>query len=445
METSGVAPMNSIWAAMAPSAWPTPPTLMSYTVLREIETCPLRYGLRQGEYTGLWEGKGYPPGASAAIAGHIVHVALERIVRHLAANREARAYEPMALLVDTLRALGGISAVLEGVIREIVNGWETNPRLRPRAKDLASELQSQLSMLRARVQHFLNHVDLSRIRPGLSRAESGRTQEPVARPLAPGLHAEVPLVNDELGWYGKADLLRVSVDGEREEDEILDFKTGLPKPDHELQLRIYALLWAKERMKNPAGRRVRKLTLVYGSGSVNVAAPMTDGELEELAEDLLSRTSQARAAVQKHPPVAKPSRDACEWCDVRHMCRAYWAPETRDLFEPSYASNRLFNDVGVRILARQGSWSWVAVVEELGVLSGDVDLGARVLLRARPNDMHFSALIAVGARVRVLAAQFVEPSDESGGLAVLALTRSAEVFAVMESGDSEIAGDALRT
>jgi hypothetical protein len=337
----------------------------------------------------------------------------------------------MALVVTALRALGGISAVLDGVIRETVSEWELNPRLRPRAKELANELQRQLPALRPRVQHFLNHVDLSRLRSGrgVGGAEGGNQNERPPRPLATGLHAEVPLVNEELGWYGKADLLRVDAETEAVGgDEIVDFKTGSPKPDHALQLRIYALLWAREARRNPAGRRARKLTVLYSGGPMDVPAPMMDEELDGVAQELAVRTAEARAAVQQHPPPARPSREACEWCDVRHMCPAYWAPATRASIAPVTSQSRQQADVGVQIVQRQGAWSWVAMVREIGALSEEILVGARVLLRARPHDEHFASVIAAGGRLRIVAAQFVPPSDESGGLPVLSLTRSTEAF-----------------
>lgn len=433
---------RSAWTVRGPTAWPSPPVLMSYTTLRDIETCPLRWGLRQGDYADVWAGKGYPPApAGATLAGHVVHVALEQIVRAVAKTRDTHVgdqgdghSDPMAITVTALRAIGGISAVLDSVFRETVNGWASNPRLRPRAKELANELQRQLPSLRPRVQHFLNHVDLGRLRSGreisaLSGTEGENRDERPLRPLTPGLHAEVPLVSEELGWYGKADLLRVGVDaGAGAGDEIVDFKTGAPKPDHALQLRIYALLWARDARRNPAKRRARKLTVLYSGGPIDVPAPTTDEALDGVAQELAERTTQARATVQKHPPPGRPSREACEWCDVRHMCPNYWAPATRAAIAPPASQSSHQVDVGIQIVQRQGAWSWVAIVREIGALSDEIVVGARVLLRARPHDEHFASLITGRTQLRIVAAQFVPPSDESGGLPVLSLTRRTEVF-----------------
>jgi hypothetical protein len=340
----------------------------------------------------------------------------------------------MTLVVETLRSLGGISAVLDAVIRDTVAEWESNPRLQPRAKDLALDLQRFAPTLRPRVQHFLSLVDLARVRPARSASGSPKQgdqeREDAGRPLGPGVYPEVPLINEELGWYGKADLLRVSGEGDATDaSEIVDFKTGLPKPDHALQLRIYALLWARGKRRNPTGRLARKLTVVYGDGSVDVPAPITDAELNRLADELADRTSRARAAIQQHPPEPRPSREACEWCGVRQMCPAYWTPAARAVVSRSEEPSGHQVDAGVRIVHRQGAWSWIAHVEEVGALS-DVSVGTRLLLRVRPHDLHFASMMRPGAKLRILAAQLVAPSEESSGITVLSFSRSTEAFAV---------------
>jgi hypothetical protein len=319
------------------------------------------------------------------------------------------------------------------VIRETIAEWQSNPRLQPRAKDLTLDLQRLAPTLRPRVQHFLSLVDLTRVRaagsPSGSAKRGDHDEEDLGQPLVPGVHPEVPLINEELGWYGKADLLTVSVEGDADSIEIVDFKTGSPKPDHVLQLRIYALLWAREKQRNPMGRLARKLTVIYGDGSVDVPASTMGAELNQLADELADRTLRARAAIQQRPPEARPSREACEWCDVRHMCPAYWTLAARATVSPPEGPLPHQFDVGVRIVQRQGAWSWNAHVEEVGALS-DVSVGARLLLRVRPHDMHFASIMRPGAKLRILAAHLVAPSEESSGITVLSFSRSTEAFAL---------------
>lgn len=465
----------SIWTTRAPEAWPKPPSPMSYTVLRDIETCPLRWALRRGYYPGLWSGVGYPSAPPlATVAGQVVHGALERIVRQVGHTPHPNTPSPeltpasdaldsLQRVITALRALGGITAVLESVLTEIVQTWVGNPRLTPRVLEWEAELRRQLPALRQRVQQLMAQVDIGRASLASEVLEADGAGSAIATPrsrpprvpvraLLPGVYAEIALNNPELDWYGKADVLRIpaphsagpSGPQPRGGCEIIDFKTGVAKEEHALQLRIYALLWARESRLNPSGRPATQLTLVYRSGSVAVVPPASGDELDALEAEVRARSLGAREAVATHPPLPRPSRTACEWCDVRQMCAAYWAPATRMTMSDAPGSpatqltpavdSDVVTDVELAILSSQGPWSWLARVTALGALTAQIPLGSRLLVRARAHDPHFGRLLGVGARVRVVGARHFAPSEESGGLSVIALTRSTEAFLLPSEG-----------
>lgn len=440
---------------------------MSFTVLRDIETCPLRWSLRRAAYPELWAGAGYPPALRlGTLSGQVVHVALERIVgeigRRLAAIPKPSPNEParslpsadaetseasngLDILVNALRRLGGITTILEGVLADLVRSWAANPRVGSRAREWEGELRRQVPALRQEVQQLLAHLDVPRVprgsdspprvSPATIQATSltGRaaTEYP-QRPLESGVHAEVPLNNRELDWYGKADLLRL----DERTCQIVDFKTGAAKDDHVLQLRIYALLWQREVGLNPLRRPVCRLTVVYPTGPSEVPAPSIE-DLDTIATDLASRSDAARAAVAAPPPEARPGYAACEWCDVRQLCDRYWDPATRAMFEKEEQTTEMdvrpvpsSADVEIRVLSAQGEWSWHAIVSAVGALTGGLTPGTRVLVRGRPRDTFFPTLVRPGARLRVIGAQHLTASEESAGYPVLALGRSTEVFLV---------------
>ncbi len=448
---------TAMWVVRAPGTWPHPPTLMSYTALREIETCPRRWSLRRADYPAIWAERGYP-GAPAlgTFEGQIVHASLEHIV--LAASRPITgddprdasqdrgdvwaAPAPMSDIITTLRGLGGISAVLEGVLRSIVATWASNPRLAPRARECEAELRRRLPVLRQRVQSMLGRVDVAHAVPidASSREDQLQSDRGHARPLGPGVYPEVPLNNRELGWYGKADLLSVAAPSDTSDDAdanvqcaIFDFKTGAPKDDHPLQLRIYALLWARDKALNPTARRVTRLELIYPETTVEVAAPSSDEELDALARELATRTQAARTSIESRPPVARPAQPACEWCDVKHLCEAYWSPHAP--LNPTSGRHPNLLDVEVSVLSQRSPASWLACVTAARVLGSELAVGARVVVRARPHDNHFVTILEPGAKVRVVAAQHLPPTDESTHLPVVALTRSSEAFVVSAVGE----------
>src|SRR6202008_2059986 len=210
---------------------------------------------------------------------------------------------PLNDVIDALRRLGGITAVLSAELGVLLRKWKSNPRMSHRTREWEAELQRRLPALRQRVQTMLSNARLSSLHRAESRMDV-QSAEPRSsdalrsrNPLGPGLFAEVPLNHPDLGWYGKADLLGVDVALSSRESEretacsITDFKTGAQKDDHALQLRIYAVLWARDRSLNPSGRRATKLTIVYPAEVVSVTPPETEAEMSDLEAEMRSRTA----------------------------------------------------------------------------------------------------------------------------------------------------------
>jgi hypothetical protein len=180
-----------------------------------------------------------------------------------------------------------------------------------------------------------------------------------------------------LGWVGIADLLTLST----KLCEIRDFKTGISKQEHEFQLRVYALLWARDRELNPAARLADKLVLSYGERDVDVPAP-TANALRSLEVELRERTAVARATLQINPPEARPSPEDCMHCTVRHLCEEFW----QRCHECGESRHDQFADLQVNLTGRHGPSSWDGVVKSLSGMKP----GGPILLRAadRQFDLH---------------------------------------------------------
>jgi hypothetical protein len=435
---------------------------MSYSVLRDIEICPLRWSLRRGKYPAVWSGRGYPSApAFGTIEGQLVHTTLERIVKAASdgvqrhplsgeehfdargANESRIAMHPIEDLIATLRRLGGITAVLQAELSALVAAWNSNPRMSHRRHEWEAELQRRLPALRQRVQTMLSNsavvampnVESSAVtQPTDVRMQSSRQNQP--EPLGPGVFAEVPLNHPDIGWYGKADLLAINLaspilsDGAELECGITDFKTGAQKDDHVLQLRIYALLWARDRALNPSARRARRLTIVYPTETVSVPPPETNAEMRDLEAQLVSRTALAREAIAKSPPDARPSKEACEWCDVRHLCETYWSLAAVDVGSAKPGQQSSTCDVEVLVSSRRSPGSWLGRITAAPSQRLGLSVGASILIRTRPQDGHLAGVIQTGQRVRLVAAQQLPASEESSNAAVVALGRSSEAFRV---------------
>ena len=107
------------WTVISPSTWPAAPAEMSVSTYAEIEECPRRWALGAAEYPGLWSGRGYPPRLQvAALAGSVVHLALEIITKHL--TRAGAPSQDHPLATQVLKELGGYTNVVQHCVERIL-------------------------------------------------------------------------------------------------------------------------------------------------------------------------------------------------------------------------------------------------------------------------------------------------------------------------------------
>lgn len=457
---------------------------MSFSTLRDIEECPRRWALRRATYAFSGEKAGYPQRLNrATVAGTIVHTALERVIAmmrkdtgHLVrpdSNNSGpkKDLPDVDIVIHALRALGGISNLLGLVLDGLTQEWASNPRVQARGQELEAEMRRELPSLREQVKHLLQNIEArgalssDRSVPASSVTNSNSIRRPTgprgtvgsktrgreslvtttasseAAELGPGLHSEVPLFNAKLDWFGKVDLIRIAENA----CSIVDFKTGAEKEDHHTQVLAYALLWIRDKRANPRRIPVTELSVVYGDKTVMVEPP-DSAKLRQLEKDLEERACAARETVTPTPPPALPSREACEWCDVRQLCSVYWNVGTRQLIDAADELRSLNTasasgvastveavhvaDLELSIKARQGEWSWHARILQTGALTKEIDAGTEILLRARPGDQFAGSVISPGTRVRVVGAYIVAASEESANRPVAVLGRGAEVFRI---------------
>jgi hypothetical protein len=189
-----------------------------------------------------------------------------------------------------------------------------------RLQALVATLTQRIGVLRLDVQAAL----------GISWEGSWSTRliadqgEPRRQPLGYGRHSEVWLAPESIPVVGRADLIRL----DEQECEIVDYKTGEPDASHSEQLLEYSLLWARDRVVNPSGRLATQLGIVYGAGLHRVPAPSL-ATLADIERALKKRCEEARNAVSNLPPRAFVATDNCRYCDVKHLCAAYWTPSSQ--------------------------------------------------------------------------------------------------------------------
>lgn len=210
-------------------------------------------------------------------------------------------------------------------------------------------------------------------------------------PLGPGSYPETDLQSSTIGWTGRADLVNVR----SESVEIVDYKTGSRHDSHADQVRIYALLWFRDKDLNPIGRPADRLVVRYANQDVHVTAP-SPPELVGLEDGLLIRTQAARAELAKRPPEARPSPENCGGCPVRQLCPEYWRYLKQNPANRPLIDRDVFADMELAVLQQSGPRSWLCAVSSSDLLSEH----AQVLLRTASETVRFP----IGRRMRVLDA-----------------------------------------
>ncbi len=403
--------VGGVWPAVGPRTWPAAPDEMTVSTLGEIEACPRRWALASAEYPELWSRRGYPPRLhTPSLAGSVIHLVLETVTKALTRAGCASVRDSGA--VQVMKELGGYTKLVNDCIDRVVHRFGDNPRAARVLETALRSLRSQVPAMRAQAQSLLGRLRLHGGPAGPGTRPTERTRTPVRH----GVHPELELRAPKIGWRGKADIVVVSPDI----CEIIDFKTGAQDDAHGFQLRVYALLWARDGELNPSAARVGKLTLSYRTGDVEVDPP-SSAELDALERDLVARREAAMKAVSAQPPEARPSAETCRYCAVRQLCEVYWQPTTER--RPSGTNEETpFMDLEISLVGRHGPSSWDAVE----VVSRGPDAGKRVLLRVAST----AADLRTGDRVRVLDAHVSTDPDDESQPAVVTMTSLSEIFLV---------------
>lgn len=402
---------KSHWRVVTPATWPAPPAEMSVSTHAEIDECPRRWALNAADYPELWGGRGYPQKLQvAALAGSVVHLALEIITKQLTRAGVSSLSDPSAPQV--LRGLGGYTRVVEECVERILKRYIDNPRAGALMEHAQRTLRGQVPALRGRVQSMLSRLRLPKGAPAAtapSTSKASGTQP--RRPLANGTYPEVEVRAKSIGWKGKVDLLVLDDDT----CEITDFKTGAADEPHKFQVRAYAVMWRLDDELNPSQRLVDRLVLAYEAQDVDVAPPSAL-EIDDLSRELLARRQAAEAALAARPPSARPSIESCRYCGVRQLCDAYWAGATQ-----AVSDDGRFGDVELKITGRHGPASWDAVV----VRARDFPAKTTALLRLQqPDDFK------MGARVRVLDGALARDPEDDAAPSIVTLGAFSEVYRV---------------
>lgn len=389
--------------------WPTTPALWSYSSLKEMEVCPRRWMLSRATYPALWSRRGYPAiPVVAAIFGNVVHGVVERLAQALA-DAGIESATPGAV-VSVLGDQGGWRGIVMHEIEHQLARFDDNPRVSAERIDrVREELIRRAPQAADQVKVFLGRGALPAARHSSTEEMSGAGKgKPPRLPAAPGTHAEREVCADSLRLTGRIDLLVI----DDIDVTVIDFKTGEEDAGHDDQVRLYALLWGLDDRTNPEGRPATKLEVAYPSRTRSVE-PFDEAGLSTLQSATAGRIAAADAITEATSPVATPSPEGCQFCQVKHLCDVYWPTIPPAVSETS--TEEWFDFEG-RALRPHGTRSWYLEA---------TNSTAEVLVRTVETNVPFPQ----GARVRLLGVRRTIDPDKEDRL-VISMVSTSEWYAV---------------
>lgn len=343
------------WTVFKPSAWPSLPDWMSFSTINAIEACPRQWALKNANYDDVWQEKGYPTITSMpALEGIVIHRSIKAILNTLVFDVNDDTGEER--IVRILIQMGGFSAILEKNIDDVMSMTAGNPRNCTINESTRIHLITKIPELRIKLQKEINHITPFYNWANHCRVMTLDSNQPKGE-LRFGTYSELPVEAQDIHWRGVVDMLVLT----ESFCEIREFKTGVHQESHEAQLHIYALLWLRDKKRNPRGRPADRLTLVY-SDKVKSVPVLDINDMKLLASNLEERRSHLCTIMNTIPPNATPSTEKCSICQVRQLCDEYW-PWLSQHIETDVTTELSYQDFQVQLLSPRGDSCWLCKVE----------------------------------------------------------------------------------
>jgi CRISPR/Cas system-associated exonuclease Cas4 (RecB family) len=360
--------VTGVYELPEPTTWAETPKRFSFSSLRAIEACPRKWQLL---HSAWGDHPRFPERPQVkAIEGAIVHEAIEMLV--------------VALGQRGLPSIGSprFCEALEACefwqhFDRAIDGWNRRLAEHPRAgpHDLVRTPAQQLANRAIRlVREQYTPLDAEpRLAAGAEPTNEQRLVDPMSLLRARRVLSEVELQHPELPFGGIIDFIELADIG----IQIVDFKTGKPKDDHELQLRLYAVLWWRR-----TGTRPARLVAQYLADRREFE--VTEGMLVQTEQQLAATVERVRVLLDERPAEARPSKD-CSYCPARARCAAGWHAYQTAIGGPRVGTT----DVEVAVLTDPAANGFLA------------DVGGREVHVVYAAASRFSDL-AVGDHLRLL-------------------------------------------
>lgn len=319
--------MTSFYELEAPTTWAEPPERYSFSSLQAIDACPRKWQLLHSEWGehGRFPQRPHPK----ALEGTIVHEAIERLVRALGKR---------GLPSITSPAFREAVAEIDfwGHFAREVEKWNARLARHPRSGPFFVLRTPPRELANRAIRLFREQYTPLDAAPQAKASTSGESGpvDPMALLDQRGAVSEIDVSHPELPFHGVIDLVEL-VDGGV---QVVDFKTGKQKEEHELQLQLYGVLWWRR-----TGVRPSRLAIQY----LNQRRELQVGDADLVAAEKRLEKSIANAGrlLADTPAEARPGKD-CGYCPVRARCGAGWRAYQASLGRPRAGTTDLEVTVG---------------------------------------------------------------------------------------------------
>ena len=299
--------MTEFFILTSPSDWAVAPARWSHSTLTGITACPRRWQLTRSEWG---EHKQFPQRQQAtAIKGIIIHEGLDRLAQACARLGMPSIGSP---LFSEALTNSDFFAFFPAAIKE----WNAKLRAHPRHGPHYTLRINPQDLANLAIQQFREqYISRDDLPTSHSLSGTSMSKEPVNWLEKLGLTSmlsEVEMEHPELSFMGKIDRIHMK----NGVVEIVDFKSGAPKPEHRIQLERYTMLWWRNTGNIPV-----QATAQYLNTKTHWAI---DEEVLLKVEELLgSEIESAKRSLDVRPANPKPSQ-ACRYCPVRARCEDGW-------------------------------------------------------------------------------------------------------------------------
>ena len=381
------------------------PEKMSFSDRKTFDNCPRQYYYNKVAYTMLITGP--------LLEGNILHKSVEKII----SIAEEEGCESIADFKAAIRKkdLKVPDIIKKEMDKEFGKNIQ-NPRYFRQRIDLEDKTRDKKGWILKRINKSCKKLFKSSYftKKDLHTEGYKGDQGPKIKfkKLNNGFYSEEWIRSPILGDWGQIDQLHISDDG----IEIIDLKTGKPRPEDEQQLYFYQVLWTDDpRSQN---RPVHKLTLEYTNPDYKnkELTPLTNEQINERRDQYLRKKEEVKTYSTMNDFITDVKED-CRNCFCRQICDDYW----KDIRSKINTEKKEWIDLEITVEKDDRSYKIATINRK--VISDD----SKIKITFNENNDPFKNMMKEGEKFRILGAKklSIEEGDE---IPIIKIYRTTEVY-----------------